>query len=68
MIYTHVLNRGGSGVQSRADVLSTLQPSDMVIDGQHPTVYRVREGTIDRVWFYNEPSDAEALSAVFALS
>jgi len=37
-------------------------------EGREIAVYRVREGAIDRVWFYNEPSDAEALSAVFALS
>ena len=36
--------------------------------GREIAVYRVREGTIDQAWFYNEPSDAEALSAVFALS
>jgi ketosteroid isomerase-like protein len=37
-------------------------------EGREIAVYRVREGTIDHAWFYNEPSDAEALSAVFALS
>jgi len=35
MIYTHVLNRGGRGVQSPADFVATLPPVDMVIDG-HP--------------------------------
>jgi ketosteroid isomerase-like protein len=37
-------------------------------EGREIAVYRVREGTIDQVWFYNEPSDAEALSAVFAFN
>jgi len=40
MIYTHVLNRGGRGVQSPADCLETLPPTDRLIGGQLPTVYR----------------------------
>ncbi len=33
MIYTHVLNRGGRGVQSPADFLTTMPPVDTVIGG-----------------------------------
>ena len=36
-------------------------------EGREIAVYHLQGGTIDQVWFYNEPSDAEALSAVFAL-
>jgi ketosteroid isomerase-like protein len=35
-------------------------------EGREIAVYHLRGGTIDSVWFYNEPSDTEALSAVFA--
>jgi len=37
-------------------------------EGREIAVYHVREGTIDHVWFYNEPSDAGAFSAVFAFN
>lgn len=39
MIYTHVLNRGGRGVQSPADFLAALPPADRVIGGQSATGY-----------------------------
>ena len=35
-------------------------------EGHEIAVYRLRDGKIAEVWFYNEPSDAEAFSAVFA--
>lgn len=35
-------------------------------DGYEIGVYRFSDGKIAEVWFYNEPSDAEAFSAVFA--
>lgn len=35
-------------------------------DGYEIAVYRCRAGRIAQVWFYNEPSEAEAFSAVFA--
>jgi ketosteroid isomerase-like protein len=35
-------------------------------DGYEIAVYRVSDGKIAEVWFYNEPSDAESFSAVFA--
>lgn len=35
-------------------------------DGYEIAVYRFRAGRIAQVWFYNEPSEAEAFSAVFA--
>ena len=35
-------------------------------DGYEIGVYRISDGKIAEVWFYNEPSDAEAFSAVFA--
>jgi len=35
-------------------------------EGREIAVYHLRGGTIDNVWFYNEPSDTEALLAVFA--
>jgi uncharacterized protein len=34
--------------------------------GNEIGVYRLRDGKITDVWFYNEPSDADAFSAVFA--
>jgi uncharacterized protein len=34
--------------------------------GYEIAVYRFRAGRIAQVWFYNEPSEAEAFSAVFA--
>ena len=37
-------------------------------DGYEIAVYRLSDGKIAEVWFYNEPSDAEAFSAVFAYS
>ena len=37
-------------------------------DGYEIGVYRISDGKIAEVWFYNEPSDAEAFSAVFAFS
>ena len=37
-------------------------------DGREIGVYRLRDGKIAEVWFYNEPSDAEAFSAVFAFA
>jgi hypothetical protein len=40
--------------------------SGMRSDGYEIAVYRVDGGKIAQVWFYNEPSDAEAFSAVFA--
>ena len=35
-------------------------------EGREIAVYRIEDGKVAEVWFYNEPSDAEALSAVFA--
>lgn len=35
-------------------------------EGREIAVYRFRDGRIAQVWFYNEPSDAQAFSAVFA--
>ena len=35
-------------------------------DGREIAVYRLDAGKIVEVWFYNEPSNAEAFSAVFA--
>jgi ketosteroid isomerase-like protein len=35
-------------------------------DGYEIAVYRVSDGKIAEVWFYNEPSDAESFKAVFA--
>jgi uncharacterized protein len=35
-------------------------------DGYEIAVYRFHAGRIAQVWFYNEPSEAEAFSAVFA--
>jgi uncharacterized protein len=35
-------------------------------EGREIAVYYVRDGAIAEVWFFNEPSDAEAFSAVFA--
>jgi len=35
-------------------------------DGYEIAVYRLSGGKIAEVWFYNEPSDVEAFSAVFA--
>jgi ketosteroid isomerase-like protein len=35
-------------------------------EGREIAVYQVRDDRIAQVWFYNEPSDAEALSEVFA--
>ena len=37
-------------------------------EGREIAVYRIEDGKVAEVWFYNEPSDAEALSAVFAFS
>ena len=35
-------------------------------EGREVAVYRLRHGKITQVWFYNEPGEAEAFSAVFA--
>jgi len=35
-------------------------------DGHEIAVYRFEDGKVAEVWFYNEPSDQDALSAVFA--
>jgi hypothetical protein len=35
-------------------------------DGSEIAVYRLDDGKIAQVWFYNEPSEQEAFSAVFA--
>jgi hypothetical protein len=35
-------------------------------DGHELAVYRIHDGRIAEVWFYNEPSDADAFSRVFA--
>ena len=35
-------------------------------EGRELAVYRLRDGRIAEVWFYNEPSDPVASSAVFA--
>jgi uncharacterized protein len=35
-------------------------------NGHEIAVYRLRDGKIAQAWFYNEPSDAGAFSAVFA--
>jgi uncharacterized protein len=35
-------------------------------DGSEIAVYRLHDGKIAQVWFYNEPADQEAFSAVFA--
>jgi uncharacterized protein len=35
-------------------------------EGREIAVYRLRAGRIAEVWFYNEPSDAQAFSTVFA--
>ncbi|HSE80502.1 MAG TPA: nuclear transport factor 2 family protein [Gaiellaceae bacterium] len=35
-------------------------------EGREIAVYRIQDGKIAEVWFYNEPSDPEAFSAVFA--
>jgi ketosteroid isomerase-like protein len=35
-------------------------------DGHEIAVYRLRDGKIAQVWFYNEPSEPEAFSRVFA--
>ena len=35
-------------------------------EGRELAVYRFEDGKIAEVWFYNEPSDPEALSLVFA--
>jgi hypothetical protein len=35
-------------------------------DGREIAVYRLDDGKIAQVWFYNEPSEPEAFSAVFA--
>src|SRR5439155_18652772 len=48
MIYTHVLNRGGRGVQSPADRLIGVPAADSVIGGQMRTVYHVRPPAGDR--------------------
>ena len=40
MVYTHVLNRGGRGVQSPADFLTQQPPPDLEIGGQNPVAYR----------------------------
>jgi hypothetical protein len=37
-------------------------------EGHEIAIYRLRDGLISEVWFFNEPSDAEAFSAVFAFS
>ena len=37
-------------------------------DGCEIAVYRLSDGKIAEVWFYNEPSDPVAFSAVFAFS
>jgi ketosteroid isomerase-like protein len=42
--------------------------SGMRSDGYEIAVYRVDDGKIAQVWFYNEPSDAEPFSAVFAFN
>jgi uncharacterized protein len=34
-------------------------------EGREIGVYHLCDGAIDHVWFYNEPSDPEALAAVF---
>jgi uncharacterized protein len=35
-------------------------------EGREIAVYRFHDGRIAEVWFYNEPADARAFSAVFA--
>jgi uncharacterized protein len=35
-------------------------------EGHEIAVYRLRDGKIAQVWFYKEPSEPEAFSAVFA--
>jgi ketosteroid isomerase-like protein len=35
-------------------------------EGREIAVYRFRDGKITQVWFYNEPSEPDAFSAVFA--
>jgi ketosteroid isomerase-like protein len=35
-------------------------------EGRELAVYRVEDGRIAEVWFYNEPADPEAFSRVFA--
>jgi ketosteroid isomerase-like protein len=35
-------------------------------EGREIAVYRLDEGGVAEVWFYNEPSEQEAFSAVFA--
>jgi ketosteroid isomerase-like protein len=35
-------------------------------EGSEIAVFRFRDGKIAEAWFYNEPSDAETFSAVFA--
>jgi ketosteroid isomerase-like protein len=35
-------------------------------DGHELAVYRIHDGRIAEVWFYNEPSDADTFSRVFA--
>jgi hypothetical protein len=37
-------------------------------EGREIAVYRVEDGKVAEVWFYNEPPDAQAFSAVFAFS
>jgi uncharacterized protein len=37
-------------------------------EGHEIAVYRFRNGEIAQVWFYNEPSEPEAFSAVFAFN
>jgi hypothetical protein len=37
-------------------------------EGREIAVYRIEDGKIAEVWFYNEPSDPDAFSAVFAFS
>jgi ketosteroid isomerase-like protein len=37
-------------------------------DGHEIGVFRLDDGKIAEAWFYNEPSDADAFSAVFAFS
>lgn len=37
-------------------------------EGREIAVYRIEDGRVAEVWFYNEPADPEAFSAVFAFS
>jgi uncharacterized protein len=54
------------GEHSAVRVKWWAERQGMRSDGYEIAVYRLHDGKVAQVWFYNEPSDAEAFSAVFA--